>query len=154
MDSTLTAGIIGGIATVFAAFLGQSGVFEVLLQGKKYRKLPTEWESTWVDIDDPTQTEHRERFYISKQKCGKISGYILYDTAPDKRWEFEGNFTGRFLQLFYYPSEKADDTLFQDYGCYFFQLDGTEFVGYSVGYDYEEGLIASSKHKLIRINKK
>ncbi len=149
MDSTLAAGLIGAAATVFAAFLGQSGAFESLFRGKKYRKLPTEWESTWIDIDDLTQKEHREKFFISKQKGGKISGYILYDTAPDKRWEFEGNYTGRFLQLLYFPSEKADDTLFQDYGCYFFQLDGTEFVGYSIGYAYEGGTIAASKHKLI-----
>lgn len=148
MDSTLTAGLVGAAATVFAAFLGQTGAFEALFRGKKYNKLPTEWVSTWIDIDDSKQKEHSEKFFITTQKRGKIRGYILYETAPDKRWDFEGNFTGRFLQLFYYPSDKADDNLFQDYGCYFFQLDGTEFVGYSIGYDYEGRTIAASRHTL------
>jgi hypothetical protein len=148
MDSTLAAGLIGAAATVLAAFLGQAGVFEAIVHRRRYRKLPTDWVSTWIDLKDATKKEQRERFFITKQRGSKVRGYILYDTAPDKRWEFEGNFTGRFLQLFYYPSEKAEDTLFQDYGCYFFELEGTDFIGYSIGYDYEGREIDISEHKL------
>ncbi len=149
MDPTILAATIGAVSTIAAAVLGQTGVFEVLIRGRRYPKLPTEWKSTWVDIKDQEKKEHNERFFITKQRGPKIRGYILYDSAPDKRWEFEGNFTGRFLQLFYYPSEKADDRLFQDYGCYFFELCGTEFVGYSVGYDYIGRALDLSEHKLV-----
>lgn len=148
MDTTLLASIIGGVATVIAAVLGQTGVFDALLHGRRYPQLPKEWDSTWVDIKDTAKKEHRERFFITKQRGSKVRGYITYDIAPDKRWEFEGNFTGRFLQLFYYPSEKADDKLFQDYGCYFFELRGTDFIGYSVGYDYIGRELDLSEHKL------
>ena len=148
MDSTLAASLIGAGATVAAALLGQSGAFEALFHGRRYPKLPTEWSSSWIDLKDQERKERKERFFITKQRGPKVRGYILYDTAPDKRWEFEGNFTGRFLQLFYYPSDKADDKLFQDYGCYFFQLEGTHFVGYSIGYDYDARILDVSEHKL------
>lgn len=129
--------------------MGQSGAFDSLFRGRRYPKLPTEWTSSWVDLNDEHQGERKEQFFITNQRGPKIKGYILYDNAPDKRWEFEGNFTGRFLQLYYYPSEKADDKLFQDYGCYFFELQGDEFVGYSVGYAYEAKQVDASKHKLV-----
>lgn len=119
------------------------------MHGRRYPKLPKEWDSTWVDIQDEEKKEYRERLIITKQRGPKICGYILVDATPDKRWDFEGNFTGRFLQLFYYPSEKADDKLFQDYGCYFFELHGTEFIGYSIGYDYIRRGLDLSEHKLV-----
>jgi len=149
MDSTLVASVVGATATIFAGFLGRSGVLEALFRGRRYPKLPMEWISTWVDMEDQERKQHKERFFITKQKGARVYGHILYDTAPEKRWEFEGNFTGQFLQLFYYPSEKADDKLFQDYGCYFFEFRGTEFVGYSVGYGYIGRELGLSEHKLI-----
>ncbi|MEI6039663.1 MAG: hypothetical protein WCQ52_08250 [Actinomycetes bacterium] len=149
MDTTILAAVIGAVSTVVAAILGQTGVLDALLRGRRYPKLPTEWNSTWIDIKDKERKEYRERFFITRQRGAKIRGYILVDAAPDKRWEFEGNFTGRFLQLFYYPSEKADDKFFQDYGCYFFELRGTDFIGYSVGYDYIGRELDLSEHKLV-----
>ena len=149
MDATVLAAVIGAVSTVGAALLGQSGVFEAILHGRRHQKLPKEWDSTWIDIKDTEKREHKERLFITKQRGPKVRGYIIIDATPDKRWEFDGNFTGRFLQIFYYPSEKADDKLFQDYGCYFFELQGTEFVGYSIGYSYIGRDLDISEHKLV-----
>lgn len=36
----------------------------------------------------------------------------------------------------WHPSKQADDKLFLDYGCYFFELLGNgSFRGYAVGFD-------------------
>jgi hypothetical protein len=148
MDTTIVASLIGGAFTISAAFLGQSGALDAIFHGRRYPKLPKELDSTWVMLQDPEKKKHKERFFVTEQRGPKIRGYILYDDAPDKRWEFEGNFTGRFLQLFYYPSEKADDKLFQDYGCYFFELRGTDFLGYSVGYEFTNCAIGVAEHSL------
>jgi hypothetical protein len=93
----------------------------------------------------------KESLIITKQKGSKIFGFITMDNEPDKKWEFEGNFTGRFLQLFYFPSKDAEDKLFLDYGCYFFDMlgDGT-FDGYSVGFMWNENKTSVAKHKLKR----
>jgi hypothetical protein len=56
-----------------------------------------------MDLNDTEKTTHRENFVITRQKGSRIYGYITMEEEPDKRWEFEGNFSGRFLQLFYYP---------------------------------------------------
>lgn len=149
MSPEIIAAFIGLGGTVVAAFLGQSGALDALFHGRKYPRLPKELDSTWVMLNDTEKRKHRERFYITGQRGPKVRGYILYDDAPGKRWEFEGHFTGRFLQLFYYPSEQADDKLFQDYGCYFFELRGAEFSGYSVGYEFDTAAIGVAEHHLV-----
>lgn len=104
-----------------------------------------------MDLNDRTKTNHLENFIITRQKGSRIYGYITMDDHPDKRWEFEDNFSGRFLQLLYYPSKEAEDKLFLDFGCYFFDMlgDGT-FDGYSVRFYWETNSTDASKHKLKR----
>lgn len=149
MDNTLLAAIIGGIATIAAAILGQRGFFVKINIGNKTTRLIGKWKSTWTDFDDTSNKSFTEIFQVTKQNGSKIFGYITMDTEPDKRWDFEGNFTGRFLQLFYYPSKDAEDKLFLDYGCYFFEFIGNgSFEGYSVGFYWDKNEKFVSKHTL------
>jgi hypothetical protein len=149
MDSTLTAGIIGGAATMIAAFLGQKGILDKFLPGSKAIRLPHKWKSTWVDVDDESNEEFSESLFITRQKGAKISGYITMEKEPDKKWDFEGTFNGRFLQLSYFPSKDAENKLFLDYGCYFFELIGDGiFDGYSIGYYWNSSKITASKHQM------
>jgi hypothetical protein len=156
MDSDVLAAIIGAVATVvgaaIGALLGRSDFLDKLFRGSKFTSITGKWESTWVDLNEAGKTSHRENFVITRQRGSRIYGYITMEEEPDKKWEFEGNFSGRFLQLFYYPSKDAEDKLFLDYGCYFFDMlgDGT-FVGYSVGFDWQENATDVSKHKLRRV---
>lgn len=152
MDSTTIAAIIGATATIIAATLGQKGIFDKMFLGQRTVQLLGKWESTWIDFGDKTEKKYSENFYVTKQKGSKIFGYISMDSEPGKRWEFEGNFTGRFLQLFYYPSKDAEDKLFLDYGCYFFDLMGDgSFDGYSVGYYWDKNEKFVSMHSMKRV---
>ena len=149
MDSTILAAIIGAAATILAAILGKKGVFDNMFIGQRMAQLVGKWNSEWIDFGDESQTKYSENFYITKQKGSKIYGYITMDSEPGKRWEFEGAFTGRFLLLFYYPSKAAEDKLFLDYGCSFFDLLGDGcFDGFSVGYYWDKNDKVISKQTL------
>jgi Predicted nucleotide-binding protein containing TIR-like domain len=107
------------------------------------------WNSEWINLKDPKRTtQPPEVVSITEQKGSKISGEIAYPHDREKRWQLEGRFSEeRFLRLYYYPSSKAKNQLFGDYGCYFFefQADGT-LKGYSVGYCFEDNETAVSEH--------
>lgn len=156
MDPAVAAAVIGGVATLVAAvvgaIVGQSGVIERIVHRGHITRLTGTWDSTWVDLADTSRRELKETFVIAKQKGSRITGYITMDSEPDKRWEFEGNFSGRFLQLYYFPSKHADNRLFLDYGCYFFDMQGDgSFKGYSVGFDWSENATDLSEHRLRRV---
>jgi hypothetical protein len=156
MDPTISAAVIGAVATIVGAVLGgalmQSSVLDRLFSSSHFTQLVGKWDSIWTDLKDPQKKVFKELFVVTRQKGSRVFGYIIVEGKADKRWEFEGNFSGRFLQLYYHPSPEADDKLFLDYGCYFFDLqgDGT-FKGYSVGFDHEENAIDVSEHRLKKI---
>jgi len=156
MNTQVLVALIGAIGTVFGAILGalvgRSNFFDRLFKGSKFWRLVGKWKSTWQDIDTTDNSLHRELLVIERQNGSRIRGYITMEDKPDKRWNFEGNFSGRFLQLSYYPSEEAEDKLFLDYGCYFFEMLGDgSFKGHSIGFDYERNKIGVSTHRLERI---
>lgn len=152
MDSNILSAFIVGIFTVIGAILSRTDYFRHLFRDKKDLSLVGKWESTWKDLDNKDEAHQNELLVINRQKGHKVYGYITMEKLADKKWEFEGYFNGRFLQLLYYPSDEAEDKLFLDNGCYFFERlgDGT-FKGYSVGFDYEKNGVAVSKHQLKRI---
>jgi hypothetical protein len=156
IDSSVLAALIIGVCTVIGAIIGallaRSDFLEKLFRGSKIYPLVGKWESTWEDIDDPNKVLQKELLVIERQRGSRTYGYITMEDEPDKKWNFEGNFSGRFLQLFYYPSKEAENKLFLDYGCYFFEMqtDGT-FKGYSVGVYWETNKIGVSTHQLKRI---
>lgn len=100
------------------------------------------WESLWVEIVDNDKRTSRELFEITKQRGTRVYGNITMNTEPDKKWDLEGNFNGRFLQLFWSPSKDSNNKLFLDFGCYFFELKGRGlFEGYGVGYEWSTDII-------------
>lgn len=155
MESDLAGPVILAISTILGAVIGavlsRYPVFDRLLMGSKWIRIAGKWDSTWIDLDDTTNTEQRELLEIKDQKGSRVSGAITKADEPDKKWDFDGNFSGRFLQITYYPSPDASDKLFQDYGCYFFELRGDgSFEGYSVGFEWDKNVIIVSRHRLRR----
>jgi hypothetical protein len=157
MDSTVLSGIIGAVGTVIGALLGallaRSEFLDNIFRSDKIIGIAGKWESRWKDTDDTNESAwSKETVFVEKQKGSRIWGYIEMDAEPDKRWEFEGNFNGRFLQLMYYPSKKADNKLFLDYGCYFFDLQGDgKFSGYSIGFSWDTNNTHASFHEMKRV---
>ena len=146
MDSNILSAFIAGIFTVIGVILSQNDFFRNIFKGQKFLSLVGKWESTWKDLDNK---DDKELLVINRQKGNRIYGFITMEKLADKKWEFEGIFNGRFLQLYYYPSDESEDKLFLDNGCYFFEMlgDGT-FKGYSVGFDYEKNSVTVSTHQL------
>ncbi|MGE3388092.1 MAG: hypothetical protein AB7K41_15285 [Bdellovibrionales bacterium] len=131
-----------------------------LLTAHKYVKpLPDKWIGSWEYLDKSDKNVTQERLFITEQIPAKeglnIKGYFTVDAEPEKRWEFSGNFTGKFIQLYYYPSDAADDGLFLDYGCYFFEIknDG-HFEGFSVACEWDEEIPSVARHMLKELNNK
>lgn len=126
MDPTILSGIIAAVGTVIGAVLGtilaRSEVIDDLFRRNKFLNVRGKWQSSWKELSNESSNPSKELLVIERQKGSKIWGYIEMESEPDKRWDFEGNFNGRFLQLMYYPSRKSDNKLFLDYGCYFFEL--------------------------------
>ena len=156
MDSQITAAIIGAtgaiIGAVVGAILSQRGVLDRLLRSGKILNLTGTWESKWVDIGKPTAIGNKELLVIERQRGTKVYGYITMENEADKKWNFEGDFNGRFFRLMYHPSKEAENKLFLDYGCYFFQIQGDgSFDGYSIGFDWQTNEMGSSTHKLRKI---
>lgn len=156
MAPEVTAAIIttGGLVLVsLGAFVGRLRFFDNLFNGGRMLNLLGNWESTWKDCD-PDGDSGTEFLVIERQRGARVWGYIYMDTEAekDKRWSFEGNFNGRFFQLMYFPSDKADNKLFLDYGCYFFELKGNgSFAGYSIGYQWNNDKAGPSTHQLRRV---
>ena len=157
MDSDVTAALIGvagvAIGAVLNNVLPESSLMR-WLSGKPSRaSLKGRWRSAWGPLPEgPVKFE--EILIISRQRGEKVWGVIDRESEPNKKWDFEGRFNDQFLQLYYFPSSKAKDADFLDYGCYFFRkkADGT-FVGYSTGFGIEgkvEG-ITTDYHELRRL---
>jgi hypothetical protein len=156
MEPTILSGIIGAIGTVVGAVLGailaRSEVIDNIFRRNKFLNLVGKWESVWKDLGNKNSAWSKELLIVERQKGSRIWGHIEMESEPDKRWDFEGNFSGRFLQLMYYPSKNSDNKLFLDYGCYFFELqgDGT-FQGYSIGFSWDRNKTYPSTHQLKRV---
>jgi len=116
-------------------------------------RLPEKWVGSWAYINGKTKPSQQERLFITEQRRAKegvrLKGFITVDPEPDKRWWIEGIYNGKFLQIFYYPSEESDDKWFLDYGCYFFEVknDG-HFEGYSIGCEWDDEKISLATHTL------
>lgn len=153
-DSNILAAIIVGgctiVGAIVGAFLAKYPFMTRVFRASGMWSLIGEWDGLWVDLDDKKKREYRERLVITKQRKSRVYGYIQVQGEVDKKWNCEGRYTGRFLQLYYYPSDDAKSK-FLDYGCYFFEIqgDGT-FKGYSVGFDWGSNRTGLSRHKLVR----
>jgi len=158
MDSTVLNGLIIGLCTIAGGVVGSLFVnsnFKEIFSRNKYDKIIGIYDSIWS-----TKTNNegflKEKLVIDRQNGRRIYGYITFEKEPQKRWEFEGIFTGQYLQLYYYPSrKKAEDNLFLGNGCYFFErkIDGT-FKGFSVGVNEKSGILDHAVHELKRVSKK
>lgn len=149
MDSTIIVGLVGAASTLVAALLGRSDLMDKFIRGSKFPRITGRWESTWTETENGPQ---KEIFTITRQKGPRIYGYITMESEPDKQWDLQGDFNGRFLRLFWHPSKEADDKLFLDYGCYFFELLGNgSFRGYAVGFDWGTDATEVYEHTLRRI---
>ncbi|RDI97316.1 hypothetical protein DVT68_16255 [Dyella solisilvae] len=67
-------------------------------------------------------------------------------------WDVEGIFDGQFLRLFWHPNIKSANKMATDIGVYFYQRqgDGT-FVGWSVGYEFEDGKVHCDQDTLRQV---
>ena len=140
---TIIGGIIGAVATVIAAaIMARPEMIGNIFGKHKIGNIKGTYRSYWKDMDEKDAPMEEERLVIERQNGLKISGYIEMDEEQerDKKWDFEGRFTGKFLQIMYYPSLKAENKMFVDYGCYFFELqgDGKLFKGYSAGVAWDK----------------
>jgi hypothetical protein len=155
METEVVVGLIGAIGSVIAAvagaLLGRSDFFDRVRQGSKFWSLRGKWDSTWQDIADETQHTWQELLVVERQKGSRVFGYITMEAEPDKRWDFEGLFSGRFFQLMYWPSKQAEASLFLDYGCYLLELQGDgSFNGHPVSFYWDNNKMAVSKQELRR----
>lgn len=154
MDPTVFAAIIGAGGTIVGGLLGglvgrSEGWDRLIVRSRFPRLAGTRWESTWVDRIDGKEIPRKETFEFTAQKRGRVYGYITMDDHPDLKWEIEGDYNDRFLRLFWHPSAEADNKFFLDYGCYFFERQGTgSFRGYGVGFDSHQNKIDFGEHAL------
>jgi len=153
VDPTVVAAIIGAsgvvVAAVVGALLGRSGFIDKLFGVGRSLRLLGQWDSRW---HSNRTGDHREMLFISRQRGARLSGYITHENEPDKKWNFDGNFSGQYLQMMYYPAPDSKNRLFQDYGCYFLKLQPNgEFEGFSVGVDMDSGLIESDHHGIRQV---
>ena len=114
-------------------------------------RLPEKWVGNWKYTDGTTKPFQQERVFITEQRRAKegirIKGYITFDPDPNKKWWIEGIYSGKFLQILYYPSEESSDAWFIDYGCYFFEANNTgQFIGYSVACESDDEEIGLATH--------
>ena len=158
MDSTLSAGIIGGICTLIAgiggAIIGKTEKFDRLFRKNNLPNfVGTKWESKWFETKENAQEEFKEYFEFLKQKNNRVYGVITSDRFPDKKWNLEGDYNDRFLRLFWTPARDADNQFFLDYGTYFFERNGDgSFKGYAVGYDSETSQVEFCEHTMKKIS--
>lgn len=143
MNATIIAALIGLAGIIIGAILKEvlpgSLVVQWFSRTAKGHNLVGEWDSSWKTLPDGQLTYH-EVLKIDRQRGVRISGTVLRDEQPDKKWEVEGRYDGMFLQMYYYPSRSSKNVDFLDYGCYFLKrkADGS-FEGYSTGFGtYDE----------------
>ena len=153
MDSSIIVGIIGAAATIVGALIGRSDIIDKVFRRSSIPRLTGRWESSWSENVGDHLTAFKKIITITKQKGSRIHGNITMDVVhPDKKWIVEGDFNGRFLRLFWSPSKEADNKLFLDYGCYFFELEGSGcFTGYAVGFDCVADQTIVCQHQLKRV---
>ena len=156
MDPVILAALIGVVGVIIGAVLQAAlpgSTLVARLSGKpKGHSLVGAWKSSWGPLPGgpPNSSEH---LTISRQRGDRLWGHITRDEELDRVWDVEGRYDGQFLQLLYFPSRKAKDPDFLDYGCYFFRrrADGS-FVGYSTGFgEHQQGEgISTDYHELRR----
>ncbi|MDO8095081.1 MAG: hypothetical protein Q6360_16500 [Candidatus Brocadiales bacterium] len=101
----------------------------------------------------PIQTDNN----VSDVNNKIILGNAVSVEEPDKVWDVEGRYHGRFLQMIYFPSHSAKNIDFLDYGCYFFDQDANgNFIGFSTGFGSDPqiraGSISTDHHEMKRLN--
>ena len=154
MDPVIFAALIGAAGTVVGGVLGgvvgrSEGWDRLTVRSRFPRLAGTRWESTWEDKVDGQAIPRKELFEFTAQKRGRVYGYITMDDHPDLKWEIEGDYNDRFLRLFWHPSTEAENKFFMDYGCYFFERQGSgSFKGYGVGFDSHQNKIDFGEHAL------
>jgi hypothetical protein len=134
----LTSAAVGAAVGAFARPIAE-GLIPANLSDRLKRlpeprnRIGGNWDSWW-GIDHDHVEDNHEIINISRQRGRLVWGTAMRDEEPDKKWDVEGYFDGRHLQLFYSPSATAKNTNFSDYGCYFFVRQGTGIMeGLSIG---------------------
>ena len=154
MDPVVLSAVIGAVASIIGAVLGgivgRSKGWDRLFARSRFPQMAgTRWESTWVDTVNGQSIPYKELFEFTGQKRGRVYGYITMDAHPELKWEIEGDYNDRFLRLFWHPSTEADNKFFMDYGCYFFERQGSgSFKRYGVGFDSQLNKIDIAEHTL------
>ncbi|MEW6420089.1 MAG: hypothetical protein AB1480_18575 [Nitrospirota bacterium] len=151
MDSTILAGIIGAVGTIIGALFARSDLFDKIIIKSSIDRITGDWISSWIEKENGNETIRKEIFHITKQKDSKIYGYITMESEPGKKWDLYGDFDNHFLRLFWHPSKAANNKLFRDYGCYFFERKGEGFKGYAVGFDYSTSEVEVYQHDLKQV---
>ncbi|MEW6220950.1 MAG: hypothetical protein AB1634_15660 [Thermodesulfobacteriota bacterium] len=157
MESTIIAGIIGGISTIIAgiggAFIGKSEKFDRIFRKNDLPNfVGTKWESSWLETIEGKNEKFKEHFEFTKQKGDKVHGIITSDQYPGMKWNIEGDYNDRFLRLFWTPSKDSENHFFLDYGTYFFERNGDgNFKGFAVGYDSRTSQVEFGEHILKKI---
>lgn len=158
MDSTIIAGIIGGISSVIAgiagAIIGKSEKFDRIFRKSDLPNfVGTKWESTWTEKCNGEDKEFREIFEFTKQKGNRVHGVITSDQYKGMKWNIEGDYNDRFLRLFWTPAKDSENQFFLDYGTYFFERNGDgSFKGYAIGYDSRSSQVEFGEHVLNKIS--
>ncbi|MBA5872350.1 MAG: hypothetical protein GDA68_20470 [Nitrospira sp. CR2.1] len=155
MDDSIGAALIGAIGLIAAAIISRESILSRLISRSDVPSIAGKWDSSWEDCDGDTPNDYCRETLVIESQCGKrVKGHILMHTqsSKDKRWDIEGRFDGRFLQIIYWPSNLADNKHFVDCGCYFFELKGDgSFKGFSIGYSWVTNMIGPSNHQLVRV---
>jgi len=158
MNPSIIAALIGLGGVFFGAYLNvilpDSPLYYLLTKTKRRNNLRGVWLSEWGPLSE-SMTKFNEDLEIYRQRGSDIWARASRHEEPTKKWEVKGRFDGQFLEMYYYPSNKAKNIDFIDYGCYFVQrkADGS-FEGFSVGFGkFDEGPgegITTDFHKMKR----
>jgi hypothetical protein len=154
MDNSIIVATIGASGAIIAALIGglvsRSEAWDRLFAKGPFPRLAgTRWKSTWLEGPRDKNIKKEETFEFTRQKRGRVYGYITMDSLPELKWEIEGDYNDRFLRLFWQPSLDAGNKFFLDYGVYFFERKGSgSFSGYAIGLDYETNKIEIATHQL------
>ena len=153
--------LIGGgcalLGVVFSALLPTHAFFNRLfnqIEASK-RLVGTVWDSSWEKASESGPVYHEELTF-TRQLGDKVWAQATRREEPQKLWECEGRYDGKYLQLYYWPSPRSQDPNFLDYGCYFLVRQGDgRMKGYSSGHGpdekSQEDTLDSDKHLLVRV---
>jgi hypothetical protein len=152
MSDALVTGLFAVAAAILGGIAGRSDLPERLRKGHLRLNLRGEWDSVWQATEEGVEAKKRELLVVTRQAGSRVYGHINYDPEPRHKWEFEGQFSGRFLQLIYFPTPSVQSAEpFLDYGCYFFEMQGDgSFEGYSVAFVWDKNRTEVTKHWLYR----